>query len=62
MAQQVKNLALSLQWLWLQLWWRGLISGSGTSTCHKHSQKERNEKMLLNIDILFLNMYTMEMC
>ena len=35
-AQQVKDLALSLQWLgW------GLIPGPGTSICHERSQKKK---------------------
>ena len=39
MVQQVKELALSLQWLGT-----GLTPGPGTFTCHGHSQKKRKER------------------
>ena len=37
-AQQVKNLVLSLLWLWLLLWY-GFDPQPGTSTCWGHGQK-----------------------
>ena len=39
-ALWVKESALSLPWLGLLLW-RGFDPGPGTSTCHRHSQKEK---------------------
>ena len=38
MAQQVKDLVLSLQWLG-HCFGASLISGQGTSPCHEYGQK-----------------------
>ena len=42
LAQQVKDQALSLLWLWLQLW-RRFIPGIGISACCGYGQKQTNQ-------------------
>ena len=48
MAQQVKDPALLLLWLWLQLY-RGLEPGWGTSACWPKKKKEKKERNSVKI-------------
>ena len=41
-AQQVKDLALLLLWLWSLLWCK--LPGLGTSTCCRHGRKQTNKR------------------
>ena len=46
MAQWVKDLVVSLLWLWLLLWCRFSVPGQGISACHGHGQKKKKKKTL----------------
>lgn len=47
MAQQVKDLALSLLWLG-GCCGTGLVPGPGTFTCHRRSQKKKTKQKKVN--------------
>ena len=52
-AQRVKDLALSLLWFWLQLWY-GFDPWPGNFSCCRHSQKKKIQ--VLELDCLVLNL------